>query len=170
MGCFNLQGFYSNLPITCGAKTVALLCVKSKKSDYEAPIYATDYMEVIALPIFGEYNDYGTIENIVPSETTRLIEEKSGMKIEDFIENLASECNGKTYDELLDATQEKNAYHYTEPGILKFFKSVLYKKSKFGKYFEKYADIEDKELSEYIKGIKKIRRKKTKLYFFMCYI
>lgn len=160
MGCFNLQGFYSNLPITCGAKTVALLCAKYKKSDYEAPIYATDYMEVIALPIFGEYNDYGTIENIVPSETTRLIEEKSGMKIEDFIENLASECNGKTYDELLDATQEKNSYHYTEPGILKFFESVLYKKSKyFSKYFEKNADIENEELSKTIKWIKKYEEK-----------
>ena len=138
MGCFNLQGFYSNLPITCGAKTVALLCVESKKSDYEAPIYATDYMEVIALPIFGEYNDYGTIENIVPSETTRLIEEKSGMKIENFIENLASECNGKTYDELLAATEEENHYHYTKPGILKFFNEVLNRrKSKMNEFIDK---------------------------------
>lgn len=153
MGCFNLQGFYSNLPITDGEETVALLCVKSKHADREAPIYATDYMEVMCLPIFGKYNDYGTIENIQPSETTRLIEEKSGMSIDKFIENLASECNGKTYDELVEATEEKNHYHFTEPGILKFFKDTLQKKLNIEEYInEKIVTIDDSsELSKEIK-------------------
>lgn len=168
MGCFNLQGFYSNLPITCGEKTVALLCVKSKHADREAPIYATDYMEVMCLPIFGEYNDYGTIEHIQPSETTRLIEEKSGMSIDKFIENIVCECNGETFDELIKATKDKNQYHYTEPGVLKFFKNTLQKKPNLEEYINKKLDGIDensdisKELKETLLGLQKYETERLK--------
>jgi hypothetical protein len=119
-------------------------------------------MEVIALPIFGEYNDYGSIENIVPSETTRLIEEKSGMNIKDFIDNLASECNGKTYDELVVATKEENRYHYTEEGVLNFFKSVLTKKSNLETFLEKYTTGTDEEVKKELEGLRKYEEQRLK--------
>lgn len=155
MGCFNLQGFYSNLPITDGDKTVAFICAKyNGPTDYlTQPLYATDYMEPICLPIFGEYNDYGTIENIVPSETTKLIEKLSGMAIDEFIKNIASECNGVPYNIIVEATKEKNRCHYTEEGVIKFFDAVLRKKSELSEWYEK--DEANKELKDSIRSILK---------------
>ena len=155
MGCFNLQGFYSNLPITDGDKTVAFICAKyNGPTDYlTQPLYATDYMEPICLPIFGVYNDYGTIENIVPSETTKLIEKLSGMAIDEFIKNIASECNGVPYNIIVEATKEKNRCHYTEEGVIKFFDAVLRKKSELSEWYEK--DEANKELKDSIRSILK---------------
>ena len=155
MGCFNLQGFYSNLPITDGDKTVAFICAKyNGPTDYlTQPLYATDYMEPICLPIFGEYNDYGTIENIVPSETTKLIEKLSGMAIDEFIKNVASECNGVPYNIIVEATKEKNSCHYTEKGVIKFFDAVLRKKSELSEWYEKNET--NKELKDSIRSILK---------------
>lgn len=155
MGCFNLQGFYSNLPITYGTKTVALICAKyNGPTDYlTEPLYATDYMEPICLPIFGEYNDYGTIEDIVPSETTKLIEKLSGMAIDKFIENIVCECNGVPYNVIVEATKEKNSCHYTEEGVIKFFDAVLREKSELSEWYENHEA--NKELKESIRSILK---------------
>ena len=146
-----MQGFYSNLPITCGVKVAAFLCVKSKRDDYEAPLYAIDYMEPICLPIYGTYEDCGKLTDIERNETTELIEKYSGMSVEDFINNVMSECNGQPISELRDMTEEKNRCHFAKPGVIKFFENVLIE-SKIEPYmdklFERYNGNDSEEAKE----------------------
>ena len=41
-------------------------------------------------PIEGRYNDYGSLEDIVRTKNTELIENMFGMKIEQFVDDIAS--------------------------------------------------------------------------------
>lgn len=44
-----------------------------------------DYFNPFSLPIFGQYDDYGALEEIEENENTRIIEQYFGIKIEHFI-------------------------------------------------------------------------------------
>lgn len=78
MGSWSVYCGISNISITDGNECVLL---PLKKNDgyhgYLPYLPAT-------LPIFGEYNDYGDIENIKEDENTKLIEEHFGCEIQDF--------------------------------------------------------------------------------------
>jgi hypothetical protein len=89
MGCWSVNCGISNIAITCGNKCVLLPLKKNKGGEYKEYQPAT-------LPIFGEYNDYGGIENIVQDDNTKLIEEHFGVTIDEFATFLV---DGKfTYD------------------------------------------------------------------------
>lgn len=90
MGCWSVACGVSNIAITAGNKCV-LLPLRKNEGDY-------GYFEYIPamLPIFGEYDDYGGIENIEKNINTELIEKVTGVTIEDFCTFLV---DGKyTYD------------------------------------------------------------------------
>lgn len=78
MGCFNEMGFHTHLPIVYGDDIVLFLGVNPQYKRRCLP----DYVEFapgcsftpIALPIFGKYNDYGNIEDIVRDENVEAIE------------------------------------------------------------------------------------------------
>lgn len=54
MGCWNGSCMISGLPIKCGDKAVAIPMVQHPNGD----------LSVTFFPIFGEYNDYGSLENV----------------------------------------------------------------------------------------------------------
>lgn len=80
MGSWSVYCGISNITITSGRKCVFLPLQKNKSYEsYDKNIPAT-------LPIFGEYNDYGSLENIVDDFNTKLIEETYGCSIQEFVD------------------------------------------------------------------------------------
>ena len=64
MGCWNATCNISNLPIFWGDKVVLIPLLKvSSKSTQFNPCYPTDNFVPLGFPIFGEYDDYGRLEN-----------------------------------------------------------------------------------------------------------
>lgn len=68
MGCWNATCNVSNLPIFWGDKVVLipLLKVSSTRTQFN-PCYPTDNFVPLGFPIFGEYDDYGRLENAYTS-------------------------------------------------------------------------------------------------------
>jgi hypothetical protein len=77
MGSWSVYCELSNITINAGDKCVLLPIISDTYSETRGYSPAT-------LPIFGEYNDYGGIENIEVDENTKLIEEYYGISIMDF--------------------------------------------------------------------------------------
>lgn len=105
MGSFNVGCAISNLSIDPGDKIGFMIMGKPKvylthyppKRDRSFYTYANDLYKPFLAPIFGEYGDYGRIENIVPSVTTRLIESIFSKPIE-VIMNIVGYDDG-VYDD-----------------------------------------------------------------------
>jgi hypothetical protein len=84
MGSFSVYCEISNISITSGNKC-AILPIKENKS-HEGYL---PYLPA-ALPIFGEYNDYGDLESIEENANTKLIEARYGLSIENFCQFLTN--------------------------------------------------------------------------------
>lgn len=81
MGSWSVYCGISNITISSGRRCVFLPLQKNKTTEYGGYIPAT-------LPIFGEYNDYGSLENIVEDFNTKIIEEAYGCTIGEFVDFL----------------------------------------------------------------------------------
>jgi hypothetical protein len=83
MGSFNVGCGLTNMSIGAGDKVGLLLLAKPiydnsgirSNSNTTSYIRCTDVFAPYLPPIYGEYDDYGLIENIEPSVTTELLEE-----------------------------------------------------------------------------------------------
>ena len=71
MGCFNGTCNVTNLPIFAGEKVVLIPLVKVKEDTEFNTCYATDVFVPYALPLIGEYDEYGSIVNIKTSEENK---------------------------------------------------------------------------------------------------
>ena len=82
MGCFDQSCVVSRLPISNyrGNKCYVLPIVKNDYMDLNSGPFCN--YTPLCLPIEGEYNDYGGIENIVENEHTKFLEEFFGMDID----------------------------------------------------------------------------------------
>lgn len=100
MGSFNVACSVSNLSISSGTKVAFLPLLPSnyifseygneavvnpirKKSMILEP---NEYFNPFCLPIIAQYNDYGSLENIVLDDNTKKIEEFFGITIQEFID------------------------------------------------------------------------------------
>ncbi len=99
MGSWSVSCGISNIAITSGDDCVLLPLKENKSSEYHKYQPAT-------LPIFGQYNDYGSMEDIIEDDNTKLIEEYFGVTIDEFVTFLV---DGKfTYErEEAEEVQEK---------------------------------------------------------------
>lgn len=88
MGCFNKIGFHSKLPIRYGDEIVMFICFSNGRINDDTPCYFNTFLEPIYLPIFGTYNDYGSIENIVRNNSIEALENALGADIEMIIESI----------------------------------------------------------------------------------
>lgn len=74
MGSWNAICMISKLPIYCGTNVVGFILQPSKyPHNFNGPVYTTDEYSVLPLPVHGQYNDYGAMENIIETSTTKLI-------------------------------------------------------------------------------------------------
>ena len=104
MGCFNLIGFHTHLPIVYGDEIILFLGVKWKYKDIETSESYINFspgsnFTPIALPIFGTYDEYGTIENIVYDENVKIIEKYFDMDIDLIIGRIDDHMVGRIYEE-----------------------------------------------------------------------
>jgi hypothetical protein len=77
MGHWSVSCGISNIAITSGQPVVLLPLKKGSGEGYTSHLPAT-------LPIFGNYDDYGGIEEIIEDVNTKLIESHFGVSVEDF--------------------------------------------------------------------------------------
>lgn len=72
MGCWNATCNVSNLPIFAGEKVVVIPLVRVMEGARATNCcYPTDNFVPYAFPIFGEYNDYGGVENATTLEDNK---------------------------------------------------------------------------------------------------
>lgn len=91
MGCFNRSGFFSHLPLEYGDEMVAFVCFGSRNKHNRfdnCPIGVNSSLTPICLPIFGKYNDYGSIEDVVDDSNYMFFQDKLQISIEWLIDFL----------------------------------------------------------------------------------
>lgn len=98
MGCFNHKGNFSNLPITYGDRIVVIVGVRPTKKTYigqELDNFSPGYSFVpISVPIRGEYNDYGGIENIDRTPAIDKLEKFFGIETTKLVNLAERTCCG----------------------------------------------------------------------------
>lgn len=100
MGCFNIMGFHSHLPIVYGNDIVLFMGVRS---NYEKKTIRQDMVTFapggdftpIALPIFGTYDDYGSITDIIKDKNTDAIERFFELDINKIIDLVDDYMHGR---------------------------------------------------------------------------
>lgn len=85
MGCFNYCGFLSNLPIQYNDDIVIMFGISYKNENGFHGIYPTDNVIPTTLPIFGKYDDYGSIDDIIEDDNVKYLESYFGCTIKDVI-------------------------------------------------------------------------------------
>lgn len=144
MGSFNKQGFISSLPI-CSGDAATLIFLKPNKycdSKQGGVVYSTDWYEPVFLPVFGEYDDYGRIENIKRTDSVKFIEDYFGLDIKSIIDEVDDNgvgrhggtitCtkNEELYEKLTFALEHTSVYekmasrkrlYYTEGYVVEYF-------------------------------------------------
>ena len=70
MGSWNETCGLSNLPIRCGDDDAVFVIMGKAVGD---GVYSTSFYKPISLPIFGEYADYGGIDNITNPEIAQIL-------------------------------------------------------------------------------------------------
>lgn len=117
MGSFSLSCGVTGLSITAGDKCVMLpitanvspfLSLNGPKVVPKATmrtsayiVYNSDLWVPAMLPIHGEYDDYGGLEEIIEDDNTRVLEERYGLTIEEIISII---CDGR--NDLYDSYSE----------------------------------------------------------------
>ena len=72
MGCYNTTGFVSGLNVRCSDPIVAIPCIIVNGGKYSPNCYYTaSQLRPISLPLFGKYDDYGSIEDIEDTPSAR---------------------------------------------------------------------------------------------------
>ena len=90
MGCFNTLGFLSNTTIMRGDEIVAFVCKFDNKKIGRYFYYPFDAYVPIMLPVYGRYNDYGGLDDIVEDDNYKWIKEHIG-DMKDIVE-CARDC------------------------------------------------------------------------------
>ena len=87
MGCFDINGCISKLPILYGDKCFLMFGVSRKEECYSTSCsFGTGYFFTpIALPIFGNYDDYGKIDNVRRDKNVEIIENMFNREIDEII-------------------------------------------------------------------------------------
>ena len=94
MGSFNVNGFYSHLPIEYGDEIGVVVCAQVKDSHINLAIEPTVNLYPIMAPVYGKYGDGLTIDDIdKDSYTTELFKQHTGFSIRQFIDSNARNGN-----------------------------------------------------------------------------
>ena len=106
MGCFCLNGYISRLPIMEGDSCFGILGIFDKKFlTFENYGETLSPIIPIALPIFGEYDGYGSLENIKYDKNIEIIEKFFNKPIKELLKD---DINNKTAYELIGYGKENN--------------------------------------------------------------
>lgn len=157
MGCFNTTGFISQLPILGGNKVVCFIATTIKEVNglYSPSALVAPYF----LPIYGEYNEYGYVENIQETFVTKILEKYSGINnIEKLTEKIAREEETRL-PKNLDYDKEDNI----EFTLLFEHEDVYNKITEAPTFLTKYKDIMYEALNRYLEFKKKAKAANIKV-------
>lgn len=127
MGCFNSQGFISNIPIEYTDECVAIVCIDTNRSkdlnEYGLYYPCSSNIYPISGPLFGTYNDYGQLENVVETPTFKLFKKVFDMPFaskleENTVQNMIAHNSNITLSTICDRTDEQE---YQELILQPFF-------------------------------------------------
>lgn len=94
MGSFNINGFYSHLPIEYGDEIGVIVCAQVKTSHINLALEPTVNLYPIMAPIYGKYGDSFAIDDIdKDSYTAELFKQHTGFSIRHFIDSNARNGN-----------------------------------------------------------------------------
>ena len=99
MGCFNSSGFISRLPILVGDRIVCFIGLQHKDVQAHELYYPDALVSPYFLPIRGEYNDYGSIENIDRTPIVDLLEKYAGIPIKEIMDGIERCLYGYTIND-----------------------------------------------------------------------
>ena len=102
MGCFNVSGCLSQLPI-CGNKEVVCMigAYPTLNPNFDGSYYPTSVISPYCLPIYGKYNDYGALEDIERTPIVEFIETLFNWDIDRILEQI-SRLGGRTIKECIN--------------------------------------------------------------------
>ena len=91
MGCFCISGYHSHLPICENDKCFGLLGFLNKDALFENDYGCGEVLVPICLPIFGEYDEYGSLKNITHDQNIEILEKIFNKSINDLINEITHE-------------------------------------------------------------------------------
>lgn len=101
MGSFNSTGFISKIPITYGDKVVCIIATVNKNIGREL-YYPDSMLSPWSFPIYGEYDDYGSIENVRRDFHVELLEKIFGTDIEKVCRGIERMIYGVNLDKCIE--------------------------------------------------------------------
>lgn len=174
MGCWNATCGISNLPIVCGERVAVFVC--NVNSIDTTPSYSTTMCSPIYFHVKGEYNDYGSIENIDENKYNnnliRLINKKYDQDFKD-IESCIDKISCGDIDDLFLFMVKEDLFYtlINEVGNRKPYNrnfstrlAYLSKIKKIQKTIIKLNKMEDDNLDYIFKEIK-LKEMKNDLFF-----
>lgn len=173
MGCFNLKGCISQLPIEYGDRVAGIICkITSGLNYYDCINYVQDYLPIPACPIiWGKYDEYGGITPDEGSKTVKILENFFNKPFDDINDALSRITSHSTLDEsvevlkpLIELRQSPDVYTKKIVRGTPFYKSdehilennwcLLLEHESVIKEFIKWSDkyIEESFFPQYRKG------------------
>lgn len=167
MGCWYQTDYVSKLPIRPGEEVVVIMLKPNKYSEgYPHNCYTTDNFIPFGYPIYGEYDDYGSVENVtnIDDIVSYLEIVELYKKVCDFDENIYKyekvKVTKDNFYEVIRLLSEGGLYFkdYIQPTIVKTPTSV-----EMGPPEEKYilADLMFIKRDLYDELIKEVERRIT---------
>lgn len=85
MGCFNTKGFISGLTIKSNDPVVCIICTYKKEFKLHN-YYTVDQIKPYMLPVFGYYDDYGSIRDIESNASSRILQKVTGLNDDELLD------------------------------------------------------------------------------------
>ncbi len=102
MGCYSTTGFLSRRPIKYGDNVVCFIASVRSDVKVNEMYYPDSIVAPYALPIYGKYNDYGTIEDICMDRNVEILEKYFNCKIDDVLIGIERLVYGNTISKNID--------------------------------------------------------------------
>lgn len=116
MGCFNSSGFISGLPIKYGDRVVCFIGITKKNMSLRELYYPDSMVAPFFLPVRGEYDDYGCVQNIDRTHIVEMIEKYADADIETVLNGIERCIYGGDVQENLkywmDAKEDAEKHGY----------------------------------------------------------
>lgn len=108
MGCYGTTGFLSRRPIKYGDEVVCFIASVRSNVKVREMYYPDSMVAPYALPIYGKYDDYGTIEDISRDRNVEILEKYFNCKIDDVLIGIERLVYGNTISNNIDYWKSSN--------------------------------------------------------------
>lgn len=166
MGCFNTTGFISQLPILGGDEVVCFIASSKMGRHMTTPTglyYPSSLVAPYFLPIYGEYNEYGALENIKETPITKMLCKYAGISdIEKLVSTISASRKGEIENVKLPTKFEILSEEYSIGALTLLFeyKSVYDEITKEDTYLTAKFNAMYEVIDKYVKLLSKLEKYK----------